>query len=130
MPASRNSVVLADKSIKQSNKPFAKILSTMQRSKQPPDEAIRIGVETDAPLLKRLSLLAHKELRKHQVRICYNLCTISKVAGALASRKKSIRRRFLIKDPHLKKSLLVSYQSARYDRKVALRKSWSMSRMR
>jgi len=58
--------------------------------------------------LKRLSKLTYGELKQYDVPSCYKLCAISKAAGMLASRKKSIRRGFPTKNPHLSKPILVS----------------------
>ena len=73
------------------------------------NDAIRIGLATDASSLKRLSKLTYGELTRYEsVPSYYKLCAISKAAGILASRKKSIRRGFPTKTPHLSKPILVS----------------------
>ena len=77
------------------------------------NECIRIGLMNDASSLKRLSSLSYKELKRYNVPSYYKLCAISKAAGILASRKKSIKRGFETKDPYLKRSILVSCYSFR-----------------
>ncbi|MDA4135852.1 MAG: transposase [Thaumarchaeota archaeon] len=73
------------------------------------NDAIRIGLAADASSLKRLSKLSYGELRRYGgVPSYYKLCAISKAAGILAARKKSIRRGFPTKTPYLSKPLLVS----------------------
>lgn len=73
------------------------------------NDAIRIGLAADASSLKRLSKLTYGELNPYEgVLSYYKLCAISKAAEILASRKKSIRRGFPTKNPHLLKPLLVS----------------------
>ena len=67
-----------------------------------------MGLAADASTLKRLSKLTYGDLRQYEVPSYYKLCAISKGAGILASRKKSIRRGFPTKTPHLSKPLLVS----------------------
>jgi putative transposase len=69
---------------------------------------IRIGLENGASSLKRLSLLSYKQLQDFNVPSCYKLHAISKAAGILAARKKSIKRGYRTKSPYLKKQLLTS----------------------
>ena len=66
------------------------------------------GVAADASTLKRLSKLTYGELGQYEVPSYYKLCAISKAAGILAARKKSIRRGFPTKTPYLSKPILVS----------------------
>ena len=80
----------------------------MRDFKQMTNDCIRIGVANDASSLKRLSMLSYKELKRYKVPSYYKLCAISKAAGILASRKKSIRRGFETKDPYLRKPILIS----------------------
>ena len=72
------------------------------------NDAIRIGLAADASTLKRLSKLTYADLGRYEVPSYYKLCAISKAAGILAARKKSIRRGFPTKDPYLSKPVLVS----------------------
>jgi hypothetical protein len=66
------------------------------------NDAIRIGLATDTSSLKRLSKLTYGELTRYEgVPSYYKLCAISKAAGILVSRKKSIRRGFPKNDPYL-----------------------------
>ena len=101
--------VLARKSIKQSYRPSSKILSLMQSFKQITNDCIRIGLANNASSLKRLSILSYKQLKPYNnFPSYYKLCAISKAAGILASRKKSIRRGFKTKNPYLRKLILTS----------------------
>jgi len=79
------------------------------------NDAIRIGLDNDsgpsspAPSLKQLCKLVYGELKRYDdVLSYYKLCAISKAAGILAARKKSIKRGFPTKMPYLSKQLLVS----------------------
>ncbi|MHB1908461.1 MAG: IS200/IS605 family accessory protein TnpB-related protein [Nitrososphaerales archaeon] len=103
--------MLARKSVKQSYTPSQRVLDLIKEFRQMTNESIRIGLANDASSLKRLSNLSYKELKRYNVRSCYKLCAISKAAGILASRKKSINRGFETKDPYLKKLVLVSCYS-------------------
>lgn len=105
--------VLARKSIKQSYCPSKEILCLMNDYRQMTNDAIRIGLaNNNVSALKKLSMLSYKELKRYRnVPSCYKLCAISKAAGILASRKKSIKRGHPTKDPYLKKSIVVSCYS-------------------
>jgi hypothetical protein len=100
--------VLARKCIKQSYRPSEKVLFLMRDYKQMSNDAIRIGLAANVSAMKSLSMLSYKELKRYKVPSYYKLCAISKAAGILASRKKSMRRGYETKDPYLKKLILVS----------------------
>jgi len=69
---------------------------------------IDIGLRNDASTLKRLSLLSYHELENFSGPSYYKLCAISKAAGILAARKKSLRRGHATKTPHMKALSLTS----------------------
>ncbi len=103
------SIVLARKSVKQSFTLPPLIKPLMESFRLMCNDAIRIGLATETSSLKRLSKLAYGELKGYQkVPSCYKLCAISKAAGILAARKKSIRRGFPTRNPYITKPLLVS----------------------
>ncbi len=74
------------------------------------NDAIRIGIaNNNLSNLKKLSKLTYKELKHYKdIPSCYKLCAISKAAGILSSRKKSINRGYPTRDPYVKRPLLVS----------------------
>lgn len=76
------------------------------------NDCVRVGLETGASSMKRLSLLCYGELSKNQkyhlIPSYYRLTAISKAAGILAARKKSERRGFKTRTTYLRKPLLVS----------------------
>ena len=102
--------MLARKSIKQSFFPSIQVLPLMQYYRQMTNEAIRIGLANDNTTnLKKLCNLSYKALKRYRnVPSCYKLCAISKAAGILASRKKSIKRGYPTRNPYVKKTLLIS----------------------
>ena len=100
--------VIARKSVTQSYLPPPYHPKLMQDFRLMVNDCVRIGLANDASTLKRLSLLSYKELRRYHLPSCYKLCAISKAAGMLKSRKKSIRRGYPTKDPYLKIPLVVS----------------------
>ena len=100
--------VLVRKSVKQRFNPSASVARLMKLYRLMCNDAIRIGLAANASSLKRLSTLSYGELKEYKIPSCYKLCAISKAAGILASRKKSIRRGFPTKTPYLSKDILVS----------------------
>jgi hypothetical protein len=84
--------LLARKAVRQSFSPSADALSLMRSFKEMTNECIPIGLASDATTLRRLSLLSYQSLARFRVPSYYKVCAISKAAGMLASRKKSLRR--------------------------------------
>jgi len=72
------------------------------------NESIRIGIANSAFSLRRLSLLSYNQLSCYDSPGCYKLCAISRAAGILASRKKSLKRGFPTRTPYAVRPLLVS----------------------
>ncbi len=56
------------------------------------NESIRIGLANDVSSLRRLSLLSYNQLAQYDSPSCYKLSAISRAAGILAARKKSLKR--------------------------------------
>src|SRR5271154_5973808 len=80
------------------------------------NDTIRIGLAADASSLKRLSKLTYGELKRYDdVPSYYKLCAISKAAGILAARKKSIKRGFHTRNPYVSKPLLVSCYGFKFE---------------
>ena len=100
--------MIARKAVKQRFTPPVSIEPLMETFRLMCNDAIRIGLAANASSLKRLSKLTYGELRRYDAPSYYKLCAISKVAGILAARKKSIRRGFPTKTPYLSKPMLVS----------------------
>ena len=64
------------------------------------NDSIRIGLTNDTSSLRGLSLLAYNQLARYDSPSYYKLCAISRAAGILAARKKSIRRGYASKTPY------------------------------
>jgi putative transposase len=79
------------------------------------NDAIRIGLAADASSLKRLSNLTYSSFKEYEVPSYYKLCAISKAAGILAARKKSIKRGYTTRRPYLSRPLLVSCYGFKID---------------
>jgi putative transposase len=72
------------------------------------NDSIRIGLVNDASSLRRLSLLSYNQLAHYDCPSCYKLCAISRAAGILAARKKSLRRGFPTREPYTVRPQLLS----------------------
>jgi hypothetical protein len=72
------------------------------------NDSIPIGLVNDVSSLRRLSLLSYNQLAKYDIPSYYKLCAISRAAGILAARKKSIRRGFPTREPYAVRPQLVS----------------------
>src|SRR3989449_1391247 len=72
------------------------------------NESLRIGIANDASSLRKLSLLSYNQLAQYDSPSYYKLCAISRAAGILAARKKSIRRGFPTRTPYAVRAMLIS----------------------
>jgi len=88
----------------------------MEDFRQMTNDCIRVGLEFETnrsdnrtPSMKKLSLLSYGEIRKRYGGFSgYSFCAISKAAGILSARRKSINRGFRTKNPYISRPLLVS----------------------
>jgi len=71
------------------------------------NESLRIGIANGASSLRKLSLLSYNQLAQYDSP-SYKLCAISRAAGILAARKKSIRRGFTTRTPYTFRQQFVS----------------------
>src|SRR5213594_2650556 len=97
--------LLAVKSVWQHYAPTLEVFRRMV------NESIRIGIANDASSLRRLSLVSYSQLAQYDSPICYKLCAISRAAGILASRKKSLKRGFPTRMPYAVRPHLISCYS-------------------
>ena len=72
------------------------------------NESLRIGIANDMSSLRKLSLLSYNQLAQYDSPSYYKLCAISRAAGILAARKKSIRRGHATRTPYTFRQQLVS----------------------
>jgi len=72
------------------------------------NDSIRIGLVNDVSSLRRLSLLSYSHLAHYDSPSYYKLCAISRAAGMLAARKKSIKRGFPTREPYAFRAQLIS----------------------
>src|SRR3989475_9187256 len=72
------------------------------------NESLWIGIANDASSLRKLSLLSYNQLAQYDSPSYYKLCAISRAAGILAARKKSVRRGYATRTPYAVRPVLVS----------------------
>ena len=104
-------LVLAVKSVWQHYASSDDVLMLLRVFTRMVNESIRIGLMNNVSSLKALSLLSYNQLAKYDSPSCYKLCAISRAAGILAARNKSIRRGFPTRTPYAVRPLLVSCYS-------------------
>src|SRR5437867_9038094 len=104
-------LLLAVKSVWQHYAPTRDVLGLLEVFRRMVNESIRIGIANDASSLRRLSLLSYNQLAQYDSPSYYKLCAISRAAGILASRKKSLKRGFPPRTPYAVRQQLVSCYS-------------------
>src|SRR5881397_3933485 len=72
------------------------------------NNSIRVGLLNDVSSLRRLSLLSYNQLAQYDSPSCYKLCAISRAAGILAARKKTLKRGLPTRTPYAVRHQLVS----------------------
>jgi len=100
--------VTAVKSVWQQYEPSPEILVLLDMFRRMINDSIRIGLLNDASSLRKLSLLSYNQLADYDSPSCYKLCAISRAAGILAARKKSLKRGFSTRQPYAVRPFLVS----------------------
>jgi len=100
--------VLAIKSVWQYYVPERDVLRLLELFRRMVNEALRIGIANDASSLRKLSLLSYNQLAQYDSPSYYKLCAISRAAGILAARKKSIMRGFHAREPYAVRSQFMS----------------------
>ncbi len=100
--------MLAVKSVWQRYAPTRDILGLLEMFRRMVNESIRIGQAYNVYSLRNLSLLSYNQLAQFDSPSCYKLCAISRAAGILAARNKSVKRGFPTKTPYAVRQQLVS----------------------
>ncbi len=101
-------IVLAFKSVWQYYAPSGDVLVLLEMFRRMVNDSIRIGLVNNASSLRKLSLLSYNQLAHYDSPSYYKLCAMSRAAGILAARKKSIRRGFPSREPYAVRPCLVS----------------------
>src|SRR5438445_242278 len=100
--------LLAVKSVGQHYAPTHDVLGLLEVFRRMVNESIRIGLANGVSSLRRLSLLSYNQLAHYDSPSYYKLCAISRAAGILAARKKSLRRGFATRTPYSVRQQFVS----------------------
>ncbi len=100
--------MLAVKSVWQYYVPVAGVLRLLDLFRRMVNDSLRIGLLNDASSLRKLSLLSYNQLAQYDSPSYYKLCAISRAAGILAARKKSVRRGYVTRTPYAVRPQLVS----------------------
>ncbi len=99
---------MAVKSVWQYYVPVAGVLRLLDLFRRMVNDSLRIGLLNDASSLRKLSLLSYNQLAQYDSPSYYKLCAISRAAGILAARKKSVRRGYVTRTPYAVRPQLVS----------------------
>src|SRR5437667_1979585 len=100
--------LLAVRSVWQHYSPSREVLGLLEGVRRMANESIRIGLANDVSSLRKLSPLSYNQLAQYDSPSCYKLCAISRTAGILAARKKSLKRSFATRTPYAVRQQLVS----------------------
>jgi len=101
-------IVLAVKSVWQYYVPVGDVLRLLDVFRRMVNDSISIGLLNGVFSLRKLSLLSYNQLAKYDSPSYYKLCAISRAAGILAARNKSVRRGFPTRTPYAVRQQLVS----------------------
>jgi putative transposase len=80
----------------------------METFRQMVNDCIRIGLENNISTMKKLCSVAYKQLAYYDIISYYKLCAISRAAGILTNRKKSMQRGKTPRKPYARRPFLVS----------------------
>ncbi len=99
----------AIKAVIQRYTPNVRILELLETFRQMVNDCIGIGLANNVATFKKLCSLSYKELARYDCPSYYKLCAVSRAAGILATRRKSIRRGYWTKNPYSVKPQLTAY---------------------
>ena len=101
-------MLLAVKSVWQYYVSSSDVLRLLEGFRRMVNDSLRIGLVNDVSSLRKLSLLSYNQLAHYDSPSYYKLCAISRAAGILAARRKSIRRGFTTRTPYAFRQHLLS----------------------
>jgi putative transposase len=96
------------KTVWQNYVPSREVLLLLEMFRKMVNDSIRIGLINEVSSLRKLSLLSYNQLARYDSPSYYKLCAISRAAGILADRKKSLKRGFPTREPYTIRPCLVS----------------------
>ncbi len=102
--------MLALKSVTQDYRPTPEIQRLLDMFRKMVNECIEVGLSCNVTALKSLSLLSWPRRRKYECPTYYKACAVSRAAGTLAARKKSLKRGMSTKNPYSIRPQITAYQ--------------------
>src|SRR5713226_8006786 len=102
--------LLVFKSVRQGYRPTPEIQRLLEIFRRMVNDCVEIGLSSGVTALKRLAVLSWPRRSKYDCPSYYKACAVSRAAGILAARKKSMRRGRPNKDPHSLKPQITAYQ--------------------
>jgi putative transposase len=102
--------MLVLKSVKQVYRPTPEVQRILEISRRMVNDCIEIGLSCSVTALKRLSVLSWPQRRRYDCPSYYKVCAVSRAAGILAARKKSLRRGQSTKNPYSLKPQITACQ--------------------
>jgi len=100
--------VSAVKAIRQNYSGSIELSRLMDVFRRMTNDCIRTGLVNNVSSLGKLSSLSYNKLSNYDSPSYYKLCAISRAAGILAARKKSVRRGFPVREPYSVRPQLIS----------------------
>jgi len=98
--------VLAIKSVSQNYSPPSELQNMLELFRRMVNHCLNIGIAHNVASLKKLSLLCYHELEQYRCYSSYKICAISRSAGILAARRKSLKRGYPSRNPYALKPYL------------------------
>src|ERR1700758_2749087 len=74
------------------------------------NDCVEIGLSSGVTSLKRLSVLSWPQRRKYDCPSYYKACAVSRAAGILSARKKTLKRGINTRDPYSVRPQISAYQ--------------------
>ncbi|MGH9877160.1 MAG: RNA-guided endonuclease InsQ/TnpB family protein [Nitrososphaerales archaeon] len=105
----------AIKSVKQTIVPSSEVLQLMETFRKMVNHCLKVGLQYNVSSMRALSRLSYMLLAKYDIVSYYKLCAISRAAGMLANRKKSIGRGLQPRHPYARRPLLASCYGFKID---------------
>src|SRR6267143_4122976 len=102
--------LLVLKSIRQSYRPTPEIQRLLEIFRGMVNDCVETGLSSGLTALKRLSVLSWPQRRNYDCPSYYKACAVSRAAGILSARKKSLRRGIHTKDPYSVRPQITAYQ--------------------
>jgi putative transposase len=101
--------MLALKSVNQGYSPTTEIQCLLESFRRMVNDCIEIGLLHNVTTLKRLSMLSWERRRVYKCPAYYKASAVSRAAGILAARKKSLRRGIPTRDPYSLRPQITAY---------------------